>query len=64
MYDLALLVQCYDVASCVTGWKSGIAVRIVELEHKHCNDHCYGLSLNLIAQNSIMHINIMEVLTQ
>ena len=52
--------QCYDGASNMSGVKSGVAVKIKELEPHALYTHCYGHALNLAAQDSIKNLTIME----
>ena len=52
--------QCYDGASSMSGVKSGVAVKIKELEPRALYTHCYGHALNLAAQDSIKNLTIME----
>lgn len=49
--------QCYDGAS---GVKSGVATRIVQLEHRALYTHCYGHALNLAAQDTLKKLKIMK----
>ena len=41
--------QCYDGATAMSGAKSGVAKRILEIEPRALFTHCYGHSLNLAA---------------
>ena len=52
--------QCYDGASSMSGQKSGVAKKIMELDHRALYTHCYRRALNLAAQDSIKHNQIME----
>ena len=52
--------QCYDGASSMSGHKSGVAEKIMDLESRALYTHCYGHALNLAAQDSIKQIKIME----
>ena len=52
--------QCYDGASSLSGHKSGVAKKIMDLESRALYTHCYGHALNLAAQDSIKQIKIME----
>ncbi len=52
--------QCYDGASSMSGVKSGVATRIMQMEKWALYTHCYGHALNLAAQDSVKHLAIME----
>ena len=52
--------QCYDGASAMSGAKSGVAKRIIDLEPRAVFTHCYGHSLNLPASDTIKSSNIMR----
>ena len=45
--------QSYDGASSMSGHKSGVAKKIMDLESRALYTHCYGHALNLAAQDSI-----------
>ena len=40
--------------------KSGVAKRMIDLQHRALYTHCDGHALNLAAQDSIKRIRIME----
>ena len=44
----------------MSGVKSGVAVRIMQIETRALYTHCYGHALNLAAQDSVKHLTIME----
>ena len=52
--------QCYDGASSMSGHVSGVAKRVMDLEHRALYTHCYGHALNLAAQDSIKNIKLMQ----
>ena len=52
--------QCYDGASSMAGQKSGLAKRMIDLEHRTLYTHCYGHALILAAHDSIKRIRIMK----
>ena len=52
--------QCYDGASNMSGVKSGVAVKITQIEHRALYTHCYGHALNLSAQDTVKQVKIME----
>ena len=45
--------QCYDECSTMAGAKTGVAVRINELEPRDVFTHCYGHALNLAVGDTI-----------
>ena len=44
--------QCYDGASSMSGERSGVAKRIMDLQQRALYTHCYGHALNLAARLS------------
>ena len=52
--------QCYDGASSMSGSKSGVAKRILDLEPRALYTHCYGHALNLATQDALKGIKVME----
>lgn len=51
--------QCYDGASAMSGSRSGVAKRILDLEHKAFFVHCYGHALNLSACDTLKQCKVM-----
>ena len=37
----------------MSGWKAGVARRVMELEHRALYTQCYGHALNLAAQDAV-----------
>ena len=52
--------QCYDGASAMSGAKSGVARRILEIEPRALFTHCYGHSLNLAACDTMKQIKLLK----
>ena len=52
--------QCYDGASSMSGSKSGVATKILDLEPRALYTHCYGHALNLATQDTLKGIKIMQ----
>ena len=52
--------QCFDGASSMSGVKTGVAVKITQIEHRALYTHCYGHALNLSAQDTVKQLKIME----
>ena len=52
--------QCYDGASAMSGAKSGLARRILEIEPRALFTHCYGHSLNLAACDTMKQIKLLK----
>ena len=48
--------QCYDGCSTMAGAKSGVAVRIEEIEPRAVFTHCFGHALNLAVGDTIKHL--------
>ena len=40
--------------------KTGVAVKITQIEHRALYTHCYGHALNLSAQDTVKQLKIME----
>ena len=51
--------QCYDGASAMSGSRSGVAKRILDLEPKAFFSHCYRHALNLSACDTLKQCNVM-----
>lgn len=51
--------QCYDGASAMSGYKSGVATKIHE-EPKAIYTHCYGHSLNLACNDTIRQCQLIR----
>ena len=45
--------QCYDAASAMAGYKSGVATRLLQEQPKALYSHCYGHALNLACGDTI-----------
>ena len=45
----------------MAGPKSGVAIKIMDLELSAIYTHCYGHGLNLAVQDSIKHVKIMTI---
>ena len=52
--------QCYDGANAISGAKSGVARRILEIEPRALLTHCYGHSLNLAACDTMKQIKLLK----
>ena len=52
--------QCYDSAANMKGHKTGVQTRIRELEPRALFVHCFGHSLNLVAQDGMQNINVVK----
>jgi hypothetical protein len=52
--------QCYDGASAMSGTRSGVAKRIMELEPTAFFTHCYGHALNLAAYDTLKKSKVMK----
>ena len=52
--------QCYVGASAMSGAKSGVARRILEIEPRALFTHCYGHSLNLAACDTMKQIKLLK----
>lgn len=52
--------QCYDGASSMSGSKSGVSTRILDLEPRALYTHCYGHALNLATQDALKGSKVME----
>ena len=48
--------QCYDGASTMPGYKSGVAAKLLQEEPKALYTHCYGNALNLACADTFKHI--------
>ena len=51
--------QCYDGAGSMSGSKSGVSTRLLDLEPRALYTHCYGHALNLAAQDTLKCIKVM-----
>ena len=51
--------QCYDGASAMSGSRSGVAKRILDLEPKAFFVHCYGHALNLSACDTLKQCKVL-----
>lgn len=52
--------QCYDGASAMSGSRSGVAKRILDLEPKDFFVHCYGHALNLSACDTLKQCKVLH----
>ena len=52
--------QCYDGASAMSGKKSGVVVKIQEVEPRAVFTHCYGHALNLACADTIKRSKLMK----
>ena len=52
--------QCYDGASSMSGQVSGVAKKVMDLEHRALYTHCYGHALKLAVQDSIKNIKLIQ----
>ena len=52
--------QCYDGASTMSGYKSGVAAKLLQEEPKALYTHCYGHALNLACADAIKHSKVMR----
>ena len=53
-------VQCYDGASTMSGYKSGVTANLLQEEPKALYTHCYGHALNLACADAIKHNKVMK----
>lgn len=51
--------QCYDGASCVSGYITGLQTRVRKEEPRAYYTHCAGRNLNLVAQDGMKMINVI-----
>ena len=52
--------QCYDGASSMSGKKSGVSTRFLDLEPRALYTHCYGHALNLAVSDALKGSKVMK----
>ena len=52
--------QCYDGAGSMSGYRSGVAKKISDLESRAVYTHCYGHSLNLTCMDTMKSSKVMQ----
>ncbi|XP_062517927.1 zinc finger MYM-type protein 1-like [Corticium candelabrum] len=52
--------QCFDGASAMSGYKTGVAKRINDIEPRAVFTHCYGHALNLAANDTLKQSKLMK----
>ena len=52
--------QCYDGASTMSEYKSGVAAKLFQEETKALYTHCYGHALNLACADAIKHTKVLK----
>ena len=52
--------QCYDGTATMSGYKSGVAIQLLQEEPRAIYTHCYGHALNLACGDTIKKCKVMK----